>query len=78
MTWTDLTSNWDAALRQLAQRFPHMDTDAVADAPAGPDALAAHVAQTHDLTRLEAREELHDWMFVAGLARQAGADMRLG
>ncbi|MGK7663705.1 MULTISPECIES: hypothetical protein [unclassified Marinovum] len=35
------------------------------------DVLAAHLAHQHDLTELEAEEELRDWAYVQSLARQA-------
>ncbi|WP_292291075.1 hypothetical protein [Marivita sp.] len=71
MTWTDITENWHTALARLEERFPLLNRDALADPPASLSGLSHHLADTHDLTALEATEELADWLFVESLARQA-------
>lgn len=75
MSWNAFAGNWNDTLRTLLRRFPHADQGQLTQSKAEPDAVARHVAQTHDLTEFEAREELQDWMFVQGLAREA-ADLR--
>lgn len=72
MNWTDITANWSDSLNQLKSRFPLIDKSAIGAPPKSPDILAAHLARQHDLTPLEAEEELRDWAFIQGLARQAG------
>ena len=71
MTWAEITENWGNTLHRLQQRFPHIDRSALNAPPPDTSHLARHLAESHDLTVLEAAEELRDWMFVEGLARQA-------
>lgn len=76
MTLTDLTANVSAFVDRLKTRFPHIDEDTLHSAQ-DADTVITHVAHSHDLTRLEAHQELEDWLFVESLARQAG-DLRAG
>jgi hypothetical protein len=71
MTWTDITENWTTALARLEARFPLLNRDALNQPPEDLHGLSQHLAATHDLTPLEATEELADWLFVETLARQA-------
>lgn len=71
MILTDLTTDWKFTLRGLKDRFPHLDEKEIARCPPATQAIAEHLAQRHDLTPLEAEEELKDWLFVQSLARQA-------
>lgn len=72
MTWTDMTTDWRRALRGLKTRFPRINEKEIARGPQQTSAIAAHLAKQHDLTPLEAEEELKDWLYVQSLARQAG------
>lgn len=72
MNWTDITANWSDSLTRLKSRFPLIDTHAMGDAPVHEDIVTAHLARQHDLTPMEAEEELRDWAFIQSLARQAG------
>ncbi len=78
MTWGEIISDWSRAIASLGQRFPQLDHGTVPVAPESSDDFAEFLAHTHDLTPLEAREELQDWMTIQGLARDAGADLRAG
>lgn len=71
MDWTELTENWNGALARLEARFPLLNRDSLPHPPESLSGLTRHLADTHDLTALEAREELTDWLFVESLARQA-------
>ncbi|MCJ7871968.1 hypothetical protein [Phaeobacter sp. J2-8] len=71
MNWTDMTRDWGRALRHLKRRFPHIDETALSSPPIPPEAMAEHLARQHDLTDLEAEEELKDWIYIQSLARQA-------
>ncbi|MEC3862111.1 hypothetical protein VK792_12525 [Mesobacterium sp. TK19101] len=77
MTWHDIVANWSQVVRRLHKRFPQIDSDVLDEPPLLPQHLTQHLAERHDLTLLEADEELRDWMFVEDLARQA-QDMRAG
>ena len=71
MTWTDITANWHTTVQRLEARFPRLNRDALSQPPECISSLTRHLADTHDLTALEAREELADWLFVESLARRA-------
>ena len=77
MPLTRQTANWSGFLDRLQHRFPHVDAGALADPVRDPAELTRHLAQQHDLTLLEASEELHDFLGLADLARQA-CDLRAG
>ncbi len=70
MTWIDIAQNWPVAQARLETRFPLLDCDALPFPPDSITSLARRLAAKHDLTPLEAREELADWLFIATLARQ--------
>lgn len=70
MTWIDIAENWRVAQERLETRFPLLDCDALPFPPHSITSLAHCLAATHDLTPLEAREELADWLFIKTLARQ--------
>lgn len=72
MNWTDITANWTDNLSRLKSRFPLIDTREMSEPPSQHDIVTAHLARQHDLTPLEAEEELKDWAYIQSLARQAG------
>lgn len=72
MDWNDISANWNQSLKRLKSRFPRIDESTLARKPVKPEVLAAHLAHQHDLTELEAAEELRDWAYLQSLARQAG------
>ncbi|MEQ8341731.1 MAG: hypothetical protein RID15_05220 [Marinovum algicola] len=71
MDWNDISTNWTDSFKRLKSRFPRIDEQKLGDEPVRRDVLAAHLAHQHDLTELEAEEELRDWAYVQSLARQA-------
>ena len=71
MTWTDLTANVARYVPILVRRFPNTEPDLLDLHGTSADTLVAHVADRHDLTPFEAREEIEDLLFVQDLARQA-------
>lgn len=75
MTWSELAKNWNSNMRALMRRFPHADASALSRAKDAPVEMSRVVAQSHDLTEFEAREEMENWLFVQGLARDT-ADVR--
>ena len=77
MTWHHLSANWDAIVHRLQSRFPNLDRDSIAEPPRDSRALMAHLAEAHDLTLFEARQELQDFLDIETLARQA-SDLRAG
>ena len=77
MPWHHLSANWAALSGRLLQRFPHIDQARLSEAPRDSSALTRHLAESHDLTLGEAREELEHFLSIADLARQA-PDLRAG
>ncbi|MCT4556114.1 MAG: hypothetical protein N4A53_15640 [Pelagimonas sp.] len=77
MSWHHLSANWSALRGRLEQRFPHMDKSRLDQPPRDSAALTRHLAEVHDLTLGEAREELEHFFSIADLARQA-PDLRAG
>ncbi|WP_139292148.1 hypothetical protein, partial [Planktotalea frisia] len=59
MTWAQFAWNWKFNLSAFMQRFPHTPEQALEQARIGPTALSRVIAQNHDLTEPEAREELY-------------------
>ena len=70
MTWDDMIANWKSTVARLESRFPRINRVALTTPPDTMSGLTRHLADTHDLTALEAREELADWLFVESLERQ--------
>ncbi len=71
MTWSDLTQNWSEWFARIKDRFPNLDDGAMPFAKTNRERFEAYLADTHDLTLVEAREELDDFLFVENLAREA-------
>ncbi|WP_050927696.1 hypothetical protein [Aestuariivita boseongensis] len=71
MTWSDLTMNWGEWFARIKHRFPNLDDGAMPFAKTDRARFEAYLADTHDLTLNEAREELDDFLFVEQLAREA-------
>lgn len=71
MNWTDITREWPRSLRGLRDRFPYFDEKEMSRMPRETTVMAEHLARQHDLTPLEAEEELKDWLYIQSLARQA-------
>ncbi|WP_353472262.1 hypothetical protein PVT71_13270 [Salipiger sp. H15] len=70
MNWQSITRNWGLTVEHLAQRFPHVDADALRAERADHAEVARHIAERHDLTQLEAERELDDWVFAQGATQQ--------
>ncbi|MFZ7094141.1 hypothetical protein [Primorskyibacter sp. 2E233] len=72
-----LSTNWANFLDRLQHRFPHVDPARLADPVSDPQTLSLHLAEQHDLTPMEASEELRDFLGLEDLARQA-MELRAG
>lgn len=70
MQWTDMTRNWGTWYRRLQTRFPHLDDGAMPYAKVDRSLFEAYLAETHNLSVTEAREEIDDFLFVEKLARE--------
>ncbi|QBF31758.1 hypothetical protein [Thalassococcus sp. S3] len=72
MTWTDLTQNWGVWFNRMkSSRFPHLDESAMPFVKLDRARFEAYIADTHQLTLTEAREEFEDFLYVEALAREA-------
>lgn len=60
-------------LTRLRNRFPHVDESAVPHMVEDHGRLTQHLAERHDLTPLEAREELMDFLGLEQLTETVQA-----
>lgn len=58
---------WDRIYPRAKQRFPHLKSDKVPSLERDRDGFVAYLAQTHNLTLREAREEVDDFLFTESL-----------
>lgn len=75
MTWKDFSANFASNLMNLTRRFPNADKQVVSERMSNRAMLTSYLAESSQLTPFEVQEELDDWLFVQGLARDA-ADLR--
>ncbi|WP_425046330.1 hypothetical protein [Primorskyibacter sp. S87] len=70
MKWTDLTQDWASSFPRVKSRFPHLDDSSMPFLKLDRNRFEAHLAETHQLTVTEAREEFEDFLFVESLSRE--------
>ncbi len=70
MNWTELTLDWAASFPRVKDRFPHLDDTALSFVKHDRTRFEAYLADTHQLTLTEAREEFADFLFVEALNRE--------
>ncbi len=70
MTWTDLTADWGVWYRRMKTRFPHLDDSAMDIGRQDRARFEAHLAQVHNLSPTEAREEIDDFLYIESLTRE--------
>lgn len=73
MDWTDLTRDWAASFARMKTRFPNLDDASMPFLKLDRARFEAHLAQTHQMTLNEAREELADFLFIESLAQETAA-----
>ena len=71
MTWSDLIKNWSLSFSRIQERCPNLDDSAMPFVKSDRARFEAYLADRHDLTLSEAREELDDFLYVEALAREA-------
>ncbi len=74
MTWADMTGNWAVWYRKLQSRFPHLDDGAMPFAKVDRGGFESYLAETHNLSLTEAREEIDDFLFVEALILESTGD----
>lgn len=70
LNWSDLTRDWAASFTRVQRRFPHIEDSAMAFLKQDRARFEAYLADRHQLTLREAREELDDFLFVESLNRE--------
>ena len=71
MTWSDLTADWAMWFQRMKTRFPNLDDSAMPFVKQDRGRFEAYLADTHNLSMTEAREEVEDFMYVEALTRDA-------
>lgn len=74
MTWADMTCDWAVWYGKLQTRFPYLDDDAMPFAKVDRCGFEAYLAETHNLSLTEAREEIDDFLFVETLILETKDD----
>lgn len=70
MDWAEIFGNWGQRIELIRDRFPHVEESALARRCASKRDVISYLAESHQLTLDEAREELEDWLFTLGLSRR--------
>ncbi|MGH1577132.1 hypothetical protein [Planktotalea sp.] len=78
MNWSDLSVDWTTFLTAVARRFPYLDASLFRRSNTDLSTLVQAVAQSHDLTEHEAREELEDFLLIQSLSRDMAELPTLG
>ncbi len=68
MPWTTVTALWPCFVETLCAHFPHFEPAAVRRFRGDRAKLVTYLAETHDLTLIEASETLADWFMAHGPA----------
>lgn len=68
MFWDQLLKSWQISLPMIHSRFPHADETALDALQRGHRHFAKLMADAHDLTTEEAREEVEDWLHILHLS----------
>lgn len=70
LSWADLSRDCAATLHRIKRRFPHLDDTAMAFLHLDRADFEAHLADSHQLTLTEAREEVADFLYIEALSRE--------
>lgn len=70
MDWSDLTRNWAHAFDRMKTRFPNLDDASMPFLKLDRSRFEAYLAETHQMTLREAREEFQDFLYIETLARE--------
>lgn len=66
---------WEAVYPRAKQRFPHLKRDTAPSLERDREAFVNYLADTHQLTLREAREEVNDFLFIEGLRAELEAEL---
>lgn len=68
--WSEVTDDWGTWSRRISDRFPLLDPAAMDRKRHNRAAFEAYLADRHNLSLIEAREEIEDLLYVETLARE--------
>ncbi|SDC12679.1 hypothetical protein [Ruegeria marina] len=72
LTWTDLTRDWGTSFARAKVRFPNLHERDMPFLKLDRARFEAYLAERHNLTLDEAREEFADFLYVEALNRECG------
>lgn len=71
LKWSDIVANWSDHLAGLTARFPRAKPDYLSLHKERIEDVASYLADAHELTLMEAHEEIEHYVLVQTLAREA-------
>ena len=77
MKWSDITADWPEWSQRIRDRFPYLENGPMDRARHNRRAFEAYLADTHNLSLNEAREEIEDFLYVETLAREVSTYHRI-
>lgn len=66
---------WEAIYPRAKQRFPHLKRETAPSLERDQEGFVNYLADTHQLTLREAREEVKDFLFIESLHAELEADL---
>lgn len=72
MNWSELTQDWASAYVRAKKRFPNLEDSAMPFLKLDRGRFEAYLAERHQLTLSEAREEFEDFLYIESLNRELG------
>lgn len=62
MQWQTVERNWPAFLDRIEQRWPQTDQNDLLRIDGDRRSFADYLSRVHELTRMEAEEDIEDWL----------------
>lgn len=70
MNWSELTQDWANSYSRAKARFPNLEDSAMPFLKRDRRHFEAYLAERHQLTLAEAKEEFEDFLFIESLSRE--------
>lgn len=71
LNWSDFTQDWASSFSRAKARFPNLRDSDMPYLKLDRRRFEAYLADTHQLSLEEAREEFEDFLYVEALTREA-------
>ena len=71
MNWADLTRDWGYWFQRIKTRFPNLEDSAMPFLKQDRTRFEHYLADRHQMTLREAREEFEDFLYIETLASEA-------